>query len=175
MAVLIEGISVVVRCEAVVRVHPGGAAAFTAEVPNQTMCADGELARVGFMTPRDAQIYVEHLGARGLKYHEGKSALDLVVVDQRAGMLVACDWAEFGSTHWNNNPAQPISVCRAKPTRIDRVVVPNGWTYERSLSANHKFVDLGQMPDSLKFVRSEKNVDVYYDTKTGEELFVGRP
>jgi hypothetical protein len=28
----------------------------------------------------------------------------VVVVDQRRGMAVPCEWAEFGFTSWNNNP-----------------------------------------------------------------------
>jgi hypothetical protein len=49
MAVLIEGLSVVVRCASIEAKHPGGHTAFACEVPNGTLCADGELARVGFM------------------------------------------------------------------------------------------------------------------------------
>jgi hypothetical protein len=57
----------------------GGVKAFTAEVPNGSLCADGELARVGFMTPDDARGYVKHLEPRGLKYLEDRNAVDIVV------------------------------------------------------------------------------------------------
>jgi hypothetical protein len=174
MAVLVEGISVVVRCEAIVAVYPGGSTAFSAEVPNRSLCADGELARVGFMTPRDAQVYVEHLERRGLKYQNDGAARDLVVVDQRTGVCVPCTWAEFGSTYWSNIRTRPISVCRAIPTRVDRVVVPEGWDYESSLSAHHKFVPIDGIPDTLKLVRREQNVDVLRDTETGQDFYIGR-
>jgi hypothetical protein len=174
MAVLIEGISVVVQCSAIVERYPGGAPAFTAQVPNATLCSDGELARIGFMTPDDTRAYVEGLEQAGLKYfHEGK-ALNVVVADQRRGLLLSCDWAEFGFTDWNNDPSCPIAVCRARPTHVDRVVVPNGWRFETSLSAQHQFVEAGKVPASLKFLRHEAGLDVYIDTETGKEHFVGR-
>jgi hypothetical protein len=174
MAVLIEGISVVVRCSAVIDRYPGGAPAFSAEVPNATLCSDGEIARIGFMTPQDTRAFVERLERAGLEYFRDNRAIDVVVVDQRSGMTVPCDWAEFGSTNWNNDPKCPIAVCRAKPTRVGRVVVPSGWDFARSLSAHHRFVESGKVPESLKFVRSETDVDVYADLQTGQEYFVGR-
>ena len=67
MTVLVEGISVVVRASALDR-YPGGWSAFKAAVPNQTLCADGELIRVGFMHPADVQAYVSELEQLGLRY-----------------------------------------------------------------------------------------------------------
>ena len=70
MAVLIEAISVVVRVSSIARLYEGGARAFAADVPNNSLCADGELVRVGFMSPADAQAYVEQLERCNLKYLE---------------------------------------------------------------------------------------------------------
>ena len=50
MAVLIEAISVVVRADALLTKFAGGWDAFKARVPNQTLCADNDIARV--ITPR---------------------------------------------------------------------------------------------------------------------------
>ena len=62
MAVLIEGLSVVIRVDAINARYPGGWEAFAANAPNASVCWDGELARAGFMMPRDARAYVESLG-----------------------------------------------------------------------------------------------------------------
>ena len=51
MAVLCEAISVVVRRDAIDKYFKGGWIKFVDDVPNSTMCTDGELVRVGFMTP----------------------------------------------------------------------------------------------------------------------------
>ena len=53
MAVLVEAISVIVRRDAINRSYDGGWAGFLSHVPNNTLCADHELARVGFSGDRD--------------------------------------------------------------------------------------------------------------------------
>jgi hypothetical protein len=53
MAVLIEAISVVIRADTLLKKFPGGWGAFKLIVPNQTLCADNEIVRVGFMAPQD--------------------------------------------------------------------------------------------------------------------------
>jgi hypothetical protein len=174
MSVLIEALSVVVRCDAIVARFPGGVEGFTSVVPNETLCADGELARVGFMTPQDTKAFVERLESRGLVYRRDGRAVDIVVVDQRSGMMVPCDWAEFGQTDWNGDPKCPVSACRARETRVEKLVVPKGWEYVKSLSARHRFVETGKLPPSVRFSRHQDGLDVYVDTDTGQEYFVGR-
>ncbi|OZG73034.1 hypothetical protein BTA51_13860 [Hahella sp. CCB-MM4] len=174
MAVLIEALSVVIRCEAIVKKYSGGVNAFMAALPNETLCSDGELACVNFMVPKDVQAYVENLISNGLTFKQSDKAIDIVVVDQMRGMTTDCDWAEIGESDWNSNPNHTIAVCCARPTKVDRIVVPEGWEYEGSLSANCKYVDGKQVPESLKFVRNENGVDVLVDEKTGQEFYVRR-
>jgi hypothetical protein len=57
MAVLIEAISVFVRVDAIRERYSGGWEAFREAVPNQTLCCDDELARIGFMNPADVERY----------------------------------------------------------------------------------------------------------------------
>ena len=40
LAVLVEALSVVVRCEAIVKKYSGGADAFMSAIPNKTLCSD---------------------------------------------------------------------------------------------------------------------------------------
>jgi hypothetical protein len=136
VAVLIEGISVVIRCKAIMDSYIGGQPSFMNDLPNDTLCADGELAAVMFMTPADAKSYVEVLERRGLRYFDGAKAVDLVVVDQNTGSRAPCDWALFGHTNWNDQEGRQISVCQSIPTSVAKVVTPINWTYENSLTAN---------------------------------------
>ena len=53
MAVLVEAISVIVRVDSINEKFPGGWIGFKDHVPNQTLCADNELARVGFIKALD--------------------------------------------------------------------------------------------------------------------------
>lgn len=174
MAVLIEGVSVVVRAEAIRAKHAGGPEAFGAGAPTPaTLCADGELARAGFATPDDARAYVESLELQGLRYVENGKAVDLVVVDQRTGLRAPCDWAAFGHTAWQGDPQQVIAICYAQPTAVEHVTVPNGWRFAGSLSAGHCFVETEKLPETMTLVRHERGVDVYAD-QSGKEFYVER-
>lgn len=171
MAVLVEGISVVVRCRAIVEKYQGGQEAFVAELPNDSLCADGELAAVSFMTPASVQAYVGLLEQRGLRYFDGHTAVDVVVVDQNSGIRAPCEWAEFGHSVLKNDPEQRVSICIHKPTGVEEVVLPHNWAHEHSLYAAGVHVP-EQLPEHFKHARREHGHDVYVDQRTGEEYVV---
>lgn len=176
MAVLIEGISVVIRCRSIVEKASGGVAEFMRALPNKTLRSDGELACVHFMTPDATRSYVELLGKTGLVYRGPDDLpVDVVVVDQHHGPMVHCDWLDFGRADWANDPRQPVAVCCARPTNNAGVVAPEGWSYAGSLTANGKFVAGDEIPSNLEFVRHEEGVDVLRDRDTGQQFFVPRP
>ena len=174
MPVLVEGVTVIVRFNAIEEHYPGGWEAFTSKCPNNSLCADGDLARVGFMTPMDTKKFVNNLSSRGLTYLENGEAQDLVVADQRRGFPVECEWAELLQMPAPGKEAEQIVVCRLVGSESRTVAVPDGWAYEGSLSANVGYVDAENASDRLQFLRHEDGVDVYRDTKTGEEVYVGR-
>lgn len=66
MAVLVEAFSVIVRTQAIKEKHIGGFASFIKDIPNETICTDGFLVRVGFMCFDDALFYGAELIAKGL-------------------------------------------------------------------------------------------------------------
>lgn len=53
MAVLVEAISVIVRADAITSKLTNEFDGFKKLVANDTLCADNELARVGFIAPDD--------------------------------------------------------------------------------------------------------------------------
>ena len=77
MAVLVEGISVVVRVDAIIEKLSGGWIQFLELVPNKTLCTDGKLVRVGFMVPQDTKRFVDKLETRRLTFFDGRKAVDL--------------------------------------------------------------------------------------------------
>jgi hypothetical protein len=175
MAVLIEGISVIVRAEALRTTYAGGVPAFEAGVPNNTYCTDGELMRVGFMAPNDVQAYVGQLEQGGLLYvGPSGDAVNIAVVDQRTGIIRPCSWAAFAHVQLDDNPAHLVAVCSAVPSRVNRVALPADWRFENSLTARHRFVETERLSEEMEFVRSENGVDVYRDRVTGQEFYVGR-
>jgi hypothetical protein len=174
MAVLVEGISVVVRVASIKAKFRGDMEGFMDNVPNATFCADSDLVRVGFMTPDDVGFYIESLEERGLVFMEEGEAVDIVVVDQREGPTTPCDWVELVKVHLGSLGENTISACQLKDSNLDEVCMPEGWTYEESLSCAHGFVPLGKEDKSLTFLRHEDGKDVYLNRLTGKEMFVGR-
>jgi hypothetical protein len=172
MAVLIEGISVLVRTSAIHDRYPGGWAAFAAQVPNQSLCSDNELARVGFMTPADCASFIGDLERVGILHLKDGKSQDIVVADQMRGFTNPCEWAEFGSIEMN--PRQRVSAAQLKDTTRKQIFCPDGWSYEGSLSQQFGFVPTGQQDKSLKFLRREDGLEVYLNILTGEEVYVGR-
>lgn len=174
MSVLIEAISVVVRRTSIETKIHGGWQAFVNSVPNNTLCADGELARVGFMTPVDVQSYVEDLEAMGLTYLQGGKAQDMVVADQQQGLAVICDWAEVGRITGGESSHNSVMACQAIGSTTKTIFYPDGWRYEGSISHTFVYAPSEHVDKSLKFLRREDGLDVYLNTMTGEECYVGR-
>ena len=174
MAVLIEGISVITRADSLLEKFPGGWKGFEAIVPNQTLCADNEIVRVGFMMPQDVEAFIKALQKAGLVFQKDGAAVDIAVVDQRRGLTTRCDWLEFG--HVEIGPrGESVSSCRLAGSLNNQIVCPPDWKYEGSLSSSHGFIPTGDTEKRLKFLRHESGVDVYQDLESGKEVFVGRP
>lgn len=172
MAVLIEGISVVVRLDRLEPVMPGGFEQFAEMAPNRTLCADTEIARVGFMTPDDVRAFCEQLSTLGLVFAAEDPDGDFAVVDQQQGPTTVAPWLEFGRITLSGSEQQ-VAACRLRGSAIDTLATPESWAYEGSLSQRFGFVSTGN-EERLRFLRRENGVDVYLDRWTGEEAFVAR-
>ena len=150
MAVLVEGISVVVRRASIKSKFQGGWALFVALVPNETMCTDEIIVRVGFLSPQDTQNYIELLESRGLTFLVDGHCQDLAVVDQLRGPTMPADWLEYARLPWGDTGAK-VAACwlfdgprmgagTHFPSRQIAIATPRGWQYEDSLSSNFTFV-----------------------------------
>ena len=172
MAVLIEAISVIVRLEAVAQRYPGGTAKFISASPNRTLCADSELARIGFMHPDDVGAFVRGLEKLGLVFvNQQNIAVDIAVVDQRQGLTAPCPWLELFQTQLPGGGT--VTAVRLAGSQDKMLSCPAGWQYERSLSAQFKYYP-GRQSEELEFVRSEPNMDVFRNRTTGKEEYLAR-
>ena len=173
MAVLVEGISVVIKASAIASKYPGGWEELKKNLPNQTLCADGELVRAGFMSPDDVKTFVESLEEHGLIYlHQGK-AQDLVIIDQTRGLKTACDWIEFEIVDWEGDPQKKVSACHLADRKIDQILTPDGWNYDESLSKHFGFVPTENRYERLVFIEQKNGCNVYIDLTSGREVFIG--
>jgi hypothetical protein len=173
MAVLVEANSVIVLIPAIRDRYSGGWTAFDDSVPNNTLCSDGEVARIGFMDPNDAEAYIGELERHGLTFLRDGKSQDIAFAVQNEGIAVPCDWLEFGQI--DVAPNQSVSAVWLKGNAGTKVVCPQNWRYERSLSRQFAVVPPAQVDKSLKFLRHQDGLDVYQNLLTGEEVYIGRP
>jgi hypothetical protein len=160
MPVLIEAISVVCRIDSIEQKFNDGWDAFARLIPNQTLTRDNELVRVGFMSPDDVKAFVDQLQAHGLQFLVDDQAVDIAVVDQVQGFMSICAWLEFANIDLND-AGQRIAVVRFAGTSSEEVAIPAGWVFERSLSSSFGFVPNEYKEKALKFLRHERDLDVY--------------
>lgn len=173
MAVLVEGISVIIRADRLLACVPGGWEAFKRSVPNSTLCADNELVRIGFMHPDDVGRYITELQLWGLRYLVDGKAHDLVVADQQDGLLAPCDWAECGRIPWQGDGHKKITACRLAGSTSAQIIMPDGWKYEDSLSAQFRFTPAGTQ-DAAQLVDDNEGMQTYRNPDTNRAEYVGR-
>jgi hypothetical protein len=175
MSVLVEGISVIIKRKKIDEMFPGGWDAFVEDVPNQTLCADDELARVGFMAPDDMEGYVKYLENYGLRHLDQQgNAMDMVVADQLQGFGAKCDWAKLWHIDWDEDPNKKVVACRTIDSTHNHFIFPEWWVFDGSLSQHFGFIPSGSKEKSLKYLRHENGLDVYLNRLTGKESYIGR-
>ena len=174
MAVLIEAISVVIKRSSIDKKFPGGWDAFVQEVPNQTLCTDGTLVRLGFMSPDAVRQYVNSLESYGIFYLENGEASDLVVADMLRGFTVKCDWAKLYHVPFGDDNLGKIAICQGVEDDDETIFFPDVWEFENSISHKQSsaFIPYEEIEERLEFLRKENGLNVYLDKKTGKEIFI---
>lgn len=145
MAVLCEGLSVVVRRPAVTTRFRGGMSAFMDQVPYpQTLCMDEHLIRVGFLAARAVKAYTELLVQHGLLCVVDDQFVDVAVVDMQAGVTLSCRWLRYDRIPYQEGLGR-LPVCWYVPGGIAaaaadaaQLVCPAGWEYAGSLSESFR-------------------------------------
>jgi hypothetical protein len=174
MSVLIEAISVIVQKRAIEERFPGGWAAFEDAVPNGTLCADDDLARVGFMSPPDAKAFVAELETQGLRFLVDGVAGDIAVVDQQQGLLNPCAWLEFGRVSLDGNTSVAACWSPEGAGAAGPLATPEGWEFEGSLSQHFQFVPTEQVDQRLHLLHRDADHEIYLDLRTGKEISIAR-
>ena len=173
MPVLVEANSIIVRVEAVKDRFKGGWAAFADDVPNATLCSDGEIARIGFMNPNDGSDYIDRLVSFGLIFKRGEQCADIGVAIQGDGLALLCDWLDYGTIEIA--PGQTVCAVWMKGSDGRQVYCPEHWRFERSLSRQYVATPPEHVGKVLTFLRHDNGIDVYHDALSGQDVFIGRP
>ena len=148
MAVLVEGISVLVRKDSVRDKMIGGEARFRLLIPNAMFCEDDQLARVGFLDPTDVGSFIDELTDVGLVAVENDKFVDIAVCDQQTGCTLKCDWIEFChlpieggkvGAAWLFEGERIFAGIHMQSTSIE-LAMPPGWQFKDSLSDKFQFI-----------------------------------
>jgi hypothetical protein len=135
MSVLVEANSIIVRVQAIHDRFNGGVAAFADDVPNSTLCSDGEIARVGFMNPNDGSDYIDSLVGFGLIFKRGEKCEDIGVAIQGEGLALPCDWLDYRTIEIA--AGQTVCAVWMMGSAGRQAFCPERWSYERSLSRQY--------------------------------------
>jgi hypothetical protein len=173
MAVLIEGISVVINGRDLKGEKFRDDAHFKSLVPNKTLCADTELMSVAFMSPVEAEKFIATLEKYNLIFMKNGKSKDIAVVDQLNGFSAPCEWAEFGHVELDSGEGM-VASCRYKNSQVSILYTPDNWEFRSSLSDKPGFVPTEDKDEQLLYLRTDGNVDVYLNAATGKEVFIGR-
>lgn len=171
MAVLVEAISVIIKRSAIDAKYPGGFQAFETwalETDPTGLCADDDIVRVGFEAPLDVRRFCEQLGVHGIGSPE--NPVDLAIIDQVTGAVTPCDWVE--SAGLNLEGGGRILAARLTDSTDDRIVLPEGWTFEASFTRNKFFSSPPISMEALEYVRTEGPLGVWRHKLTGDERYV---
>ncbi len=148
MAVLVEGISVLIRKDSIQNKMTGGDARFKLLISNSTFCEDDQLARVGFLNPNDVESFIDDLKNVGLTFMEDSKAIDIAICDQQRGLTTECDWIEFCRLSMGDGRVGVAWLFEGErrgagihiPSRGMNMATPPGWKFKDSLSEKFQFV-----------------------------------
>lgn len=174
MAVLVEGISVIVKVDVIQKKLSDGWEDFMKLVPNNTLSCDNEIAQISFMTPDDVEHFVKKLESLDLVFQIDDEAQDIAIAEQQYGISTKCSWLEYGHINLDGDPKKKIASCRLVGSNEDQIFMPEGWVFEKSLSSSYGFTPTEHQEKTMKFLRHEDGIDVYLSELTGKEVYVGR-
>ncbi len=191
MAVLTEALSVIIKDSSLRTKFIGGIMEFFKTIPNNTYCSDGQIHRIGFMRPQDAEAYIRHLERNGLIYLFGSHCIDIAIVDMLKGPVVNCKWLGFsrqkffsGSKQYQHSEEEfSISWLLHKsgvygiPLNDNRecnISVPWKWTPDKAIYGDN-FIPSEKVNDSLIEIGSDKGVVKYIYAATGQFVYIGKP
>jgi hypothetical protein len=152
MAVLIEGLSVVIRNCALDKKFPGGSLRFQQGLRDDPICFDNDLTCMHLKSPEEVGGFIGWCESNGLIFLVNAMAVELVVVDQRTGPTTDCEWIQYSHVPFNDTPSHgQIAVCwlgdgrnqlgaQMAVTSLEFMVsMPMGWQFNGSLSERHHF------------------------------------
>jgi hypothetical protein len=168
MSVLVEAITVIFRNDTAEALIQGGVETIRRNPPNATFRTDGKISAVGFMTPNDVGEFVQTLEQAGFVFVENENSKDIAVCDQQRGFTAHNEW--LGT----DTDERGVRYCWLLGHEPGDMITQENWTYDSSLYTTGNFTANDEPADHLKHLRTEGNMEVYWDEKREQEVYVGR-
>ena len=171
MAVFCEFISVIIRRDSIDKYFQGGWNSFVLELPNYSMCTDGEVVNVGFMNPTDTVSYLDFLKSEGLQYDQSynRTIDDVEVIDRFDDHNEKRSWVEFGDRKFKD---QEYFCCWFKGSSIDTLALPDSDSKGGIVKAMPRHMEPDAFAERFDFLRSENDLDIFLDSKYKGEFFL---
>lgn len=134
MAVLIEGVCLLLRCDTIARLYPGGVAGLAEASPAEAICADEELLAPTFEDSDAAEDFLAELAVYGVRHLIDDMAADAVLADPFIGPVSPCGWAEYARVAVGGQPDRQVGACGWPGSDMAALQVPVGWRFEGSQS-----------------------------------------
>ncbi len=172
MAVLIEGVSIVVRIATIKVRHDGGLEDFFEWISGFRYCYDDHLVAVHFKRNDTVREILDQIKQRPMRLkNEAGSWETLAVVHQVfASALAPCEWLVVG----RNSDGAVFACMKEQEQNPGSVSVPEGWQFKGSRSQKYTHRPLDMISDRFRLLRSEGLSNIYLDTRTGLEIPAGR-
>jgi hypothetical protein len=169
MAVLIEAVSFIARRDRLDECWPRGSQGFIADSPNESVCADEYLVRIGFMGPATMRAFIGGCVVQGLKHFEADGyACDFVTVDQVVGLITPCNWLDVGYVDYKGHQ---IRAARWVGDESPYIIFPDEWSLEQHLHFGNTRYQPEDPPSHFEFIRDDDGLYLYRDTRTGQEVW----
>jgi hypothetical protein len=166
VAVYCAAVSVIVRNSTIEARFPGGISTFGLSRPNETLCSDGEISRVGFLVENDARSFIARLLEAGIVPPENEASSEIALIVEGMGFLYPCEWLQIGL--FDGRPAAWLASSGRGKLAINR------WEFEVSTTPLQR-ISQEDLRDSYEFLGLKDKVEAYRHKTTGKVLYVGRP
>jgi hypothetical protein len=162
MAVIIEAFSIIIRNSTIEAEFPGALDGYRKACPNTSLCTDGELCRVGFMTEPEISDYLRFLSENGIPVCDKNGRAQIAYVDHDGKILWECDWIQIVEI-------EGILSAVLTGTEVNKLVAPAGWRPGSSLFK----VSTDDIELDYDYLGMEKDVHVFRHKESGKKFYMG--
>lgn len=170
MSILLDGVCVIVRADALEARYPGGCAGFARDAGIDSYRRDDHLVAVSFYERRDATCVVAQLIHAGFELG-GQFACDIAVFDSGGELWQPCLWLEISEND------DGLAIGSLAGVDAESIGVPPYFDEERvedSLGSLYRLTDR-QLRRRLAVQGREEGCLLLLDRKTGQTRRAGMP